>query len=214
MMTSLIRRVRCNGWIRHAVYSGFVLFLLVVSALGEDAAKLREKAQGRLIEARRLAASYKIDKAAEKARDALKDDPSLAEAHVYLGMERFRAGALDAAQSEFERALELDRYQAAAHCQLAYVFYQQGKLEDATDHWNLSARLDSTSPQTLAGIALAQFKHGQEEEASRTFQKVLMYDRRFADAKFFAGENGPKWTGQLLEDFQAMVGKVGKSGGF
>jgi tetratricopeptide (TPR) repeat protein len=173
---------------------------------------MRQKAHERLIEARRLASSYKLDKAAEKARDALKDDPSLSEAHVYLGMERFRAGALDAAQSEFQHALELDRYQAAAHCQLAYVLYQQGNLEDATDHWNLSARLDSTSPQTYVGIALAQFKHGQEDEASRTFERVLMYDRRFSDPNFVASDNGPKWTGQLLHDFQQMVQKINKAG--
>lgn len=210
-MTSLIRCV--YGYVvRRELLYVLPVFLVAIGALGEDGAKMRQKAHERIIEARRLAASYKMDKAAEKARDALKDDPSLAEAHVYLGMERFRAGALEAAQAEFQRALELDRYQAAAHCQLAYVLYQQGNLEDATDHWNLSARLDSTSPQTFAGIALAEFKHGQEEEASRTFERVLMYDRRFSDPKFVAGENGPRWTGQLLQDFQQMVEKINRSG--
>src|SRR5215469_16475308 len=117
-MTSLISYARRNLPGRRSLYRCSFL-LLAISALGDDAAKMREKAQVRLIEARRLAASYKIDKAADKARDALKDNPSLSEAHVYLGMERFRAGDLAAAQSEFQRALELDHYQASAHCQLA-----------------------------------------------------------------------------------------------
>lgn len=200
---------------RNVLLSVSLLFSWLMSTLvaaGNDAAKQREHAHSRLIEARRLAAGYKIDKAADKARDALKDDPNLAEAHVYLGLERFRDGDLKTAESEFRRALELDRYQAAAHCHLAYVFYQQGKLEDATDHWNLSARLDSTSPQTFAGVALAQFKHGQEEDAAKTFEKVLMYDHRFSDLKFVASESGPKWSGSLLQDFQQLLEKVNKPG--
>ena len=182
-----------------------------VAAAGQDSAKQKERAHSHLIEARRLASAYKVDKAADKARDALKDDPNLAEAHVYLGLERFRASDLKGAESEFSRALELDPYQAAAHCQLGYVFYQQGQLEPATDHWNLSARLDSTSPQTFAGIALSQFKHGQEKEAAKTFEKALMYDHRFADSKFLAGDSGPKWSGPLLQDFQQLLATVNRT---
>lgn len=190
----------------------FCLSLLACVALaaGNDASKKKEKARARLQEARRLAADYKIDKAAGKARDALADDPSLAEAHVYLGLERFRVNDLKGAQAEFSRAIEQDPYQAAAHCQLAYVLYEQGQFEDAMDHWSLSSRLDSTSPQTFAGLALSQFKHGQEQDALKTFEKVLMYDRRFADAKFLASDNGPKWSGPLLQDFQQLLAKVPK----
>jgi len=179
-------------------------------ANGDDAAKKREKARALLADARRLAADYKIDKAAEKARDALDNDPSLAEAHVYLGLKNLRANDLKGAQDEFARALDQDPYQAAAHCQLAYVLYQQGQLEDATDHWSLSARLDPTSPQTLAGLALSQFKHGQEDDAVKTYQKALLYDRRFSDAKFLASDNGPRWSGALLADFQQLLAKVPK----
>lgn len=187
-----------------------VLLSSAVLARGDDASKAKQRAQSQMMEARRLAAAYKIDKAADKAREALKGDPNLAEAHVYLGLDHFRAGDLKGAEAEFSQALELDPYQAAAHCQLGYVLYQQGQLEAATDHWNLSARLDSTSPQTFAGLALSQFKHGQEQEAVRTFDKVLMYDRRFTDPKFLAGDNGPKWSGSLLQDFQQLLAKVNK----
>jgi tetratricopeptide (TPR) repeat protein len=197
---------------RWMLLPGLFLLLFTLAAAGQDHAKQKERARSHLVEARRLAAGYKIEKAADKAREALKDDPNLAEAHVYLGLERFRASDLKGAESEFSRALELDPYQAAAHCQLGYVFYLQEQLEAATDHWNLSARLDSTSPQTFAGIALSQFKHGQEEEAVRTFDKVLMYDRRFADSKFLASDNGPKWSGPLLQDFQKLLAKVNKTG--
>ena len=192
------------------VLAGLFLVPCKVSGFEDDPSKKKERARSHLIEARRLAAEYKIDKAADKARDALKDNPNLAEAHVYLGLERFRANDLKTAETEFNRALELDNYQAAAHCELGYVLYQQGQLEPATDHWTLAGRLDPTSPRALAGIALSQFKHGEEEEAHRTFDKVLMYDRRFTDVKFLESDKGPKWSGRLLQDFEQLLAKVSK----
>jgi tetratricopeptide (TPR) repeat protein len=192
------------------VLPGLFLLACTVSRATDDASKKKERAHSHLIEARRLAADYKIDKAADKAREALKDNPTIAEAHVYLGLERFRANDLKAAEAEFNRALELDSYQAAAHCELGYVLYQQGQIEPATDHWTLATRLDPTSPRALAGVALSQFKQGEEEKALKTFDKVLMYDRRFADSKFLESEKGPKWSGRLLQDFELLLAKVPK----
>ena len=196
-------------------FSGAVLaalFLLAcASAKADDAWKKRQKVHTLMLEARRLAAEYKIDKAADRARDALKEDPTIAEAHVYIGMQRFRANDLKEAESELKHALELDQYQAAAHCHLAYVLYQMGQLESATDHWTLSARLDPTSPQAFAGLALSQFKHGQQQEAARTLEKALMYDKRFQDPAFLESEWGPKWSGNLLQDFKEMLARTPKS---
>jgi tetratricopeptide (TPR) repeat protein len=192
------------------VLPGLFLLACTVGAVGEDAAKKKERAHSHLIEARRLAADYKIDKAADKARDALKDDPNLPEAHVYIGLERFRANDLKEAEAEFKRALDLDPYQAAAHCYLGYVLYQQGQFDAAADQWNLSTRLDSTSPQAFAGLALSQFKLGQEEQALKTYEKALMYDRRFADPQFLESDKGPKWSGQLLQDVRQLLAKVSK----
>jgi Tfp pilus assembly protein PilF len=189
---------------KFAITTGLLLLACMPAFASDDAAKKKNHAHEHLIEARRLAADYKISKAADKAREALKDDDTLAEAHVYLGMERFRAGDLKGAESEFSRALEMDQFQAAAHCQLAFVLYQQGQLDAATDHWTLSARLDNTSPQALAGVALSQFKSGQQDDALKTFEKVLMYDHRFADPAFIAGDNGPKWPDPLLSDFRLL----------
>ena len=189
----------------------FGLLFSAVAAAGEDAAKKKNRAQSHLIEARRLAADYKMDKAADRARDALNDNPNLAEAHVYLGLERLRAGDLKGAQAALAQSLKLDPNLASAHCALGYVLYQQGQLESATDHWTLSIRLDPTSPQAFAGLALSQFKQGQEQEAVTTYQKALVYDRRFTDSKFLESDRGPKWSGQLLQDFEALLAKVPKS---
>jgi len=178
------------------------------ASAGEDTAKRKARAQSHLIEARRLASDYKIGKAAASAREALKDNPNLAEAYVYLGLEYFRSGNLKAAKDEFSRALDLDSYEAEAHCQMGFVLYQQGEFESAVDHWNLSARIDPTSPQTIAGVALGQFKNGQEDAAIKTFEKILLYDHRFANPAFVSSDNGPKWSGALLQDFHALQEKA------
>ena len=202
--------MRLSQCLTGIVLLGLFLTSFVVGAAADDALKKKDRAQAHLIEARRLAADYKMDKAADKARDALNDNPNLAEAHVYLGLERLRANDLRNAQAEFAQALELDPYLASAHCGLGYVLYQEGDLESATDHWTLSTRLDPTSPHALAGVALSQFKHGQEKEAVRTYERVLTYDRRFTDSKFLESIKGPKWSGQLLQDFEVLLAKVPK----
>jgi len=203
--------MRARRWFLGALLPGFCLLAVVSARAGDDDFKRRQRAHAHLIEARRLAAEYKIDKAADRARDALKDDPTLAEAHVYIGMQRFRNNDLKEAESELNHALELDRYQAAAHCELGYVLYQMGQIESATDHWTLSARLDPTSPHAFAGLALSQFKHGQEQEAAKTLEKALMYDKRFQDPTFLESDRGPKWSGNLLQDFKEMLARTPKA---
>ena len=197
-------------WFAGVALVGLFVASCAVGVLGDDTLKKKDRAQSHLIEARRLAADYKIDKASDKARDALKDNPNLAEAHVYLGLERLRASDLKNAHVEFDQALELDPYLASAHCWLGYAMYEEGQLESATDHWTLATRLDSTSPHAFAGFALAQFKHGQKEEAIRTYEKALDFDRRFADAKFLESDKGPKWSGQLLQDFEELLAQMPK----
>jgi tetratricopeptide (TPR) repeat protein len=203
--------MRIHRWFLAAALPSLFLVACTAAWAGDDAYKRKERAHAHLLEARRLASEYKIDKAADRARDALKDDPTLAEAHVYIGMQRFRANDLKEAESELKHALELDQYQAAAHCELGYVLYQMGQVETAMDHWTLSARLDPTSPHAFAGLALAHFKHGQEKEAAKTLEKALLYDKRFQDPAFLESERGPKWSGQLLQDFKEMLSKAPKA---
>jgi len=203
--------MRTRRFVLACILPGLGILAVTTNAKTDDAWKKKERAHTHLIEARRLAAEYKMDKAADKARDALKDDPSLAEAHVYIGVQRFRNNDWKEAENELKHALELDQYQAAAHCQLGFVLYQMGQLEPATDHWTLSTRLDPTSPQAFAGLALSQYKHGQEQDAARTLEKVFMYDKRFQDPVFLESDRGPKWNGQLLQDFKEMLARAPKA---
>lgn len=172
--------------------------------------KKKHKAQERLIRARRAAADYKMDKAANEAKEALKNDPSLAEAHVYIGLQKLRKNDLQKAEAAFRKALDLDSYLAAAHCHLGYALYQQGNFDQAQDHWVLAAKLDPDLPHAYIGMALVLFKEGKKEDAARTYEKAFLYDRRFADSKFLSSDKGPKWRGELLKDIEQILPLVQK----
>jgi Tfp pilus assembly protein PilF len=185
-------------------------FLCATFGGSQDDWKKKDRARDKLIRARRLAAEYKMDRAASEAREALKNDPSLAEAYVYLGLDKMRDGNAEQAQAEFRKALEIDAYNAAAHCYLGYIFYERGDHEDALDEWTLATKLDPTSPHAHAGYALAQFRRGEKDLAARAFEKALTYDRRFADLKFLGSDKGPKWSLTLLKDAEQLLPLVTK----
>ncbi len=176
-----------------------------------DEYEKREKAHTHLIRARTAAAKYDIKRASNEAKKALKNNPNIAEAHVYVGLRHFRKDKLGKAEAEFRRALEIDPYQAGAHCYLGYIHYLRGDVERALDELNLAVKLDSTSPHAYAGLALSLFKTGREEDAARTYEKALIYDRRFTDIKFLK-KKGPRWNSEMIRDVQRLLPQVQKPG--
>ncbi len=202
-----------TNWLRLPLsFAAVAIFMATAIALhgGDDPWKKKEKARTNLLKARRFAAEYKTDKASDAAREALKDDPTLAEAHVWVGLHRLRESDLKEAEAEFRRALEMDTYQAAAHCYLGYIFYQQKQYDNAQDELTLSAKLDPTSPQTFAALGLVKFKQGMREEGTRAYEKALSYDKRYSDAKFLAGDKGPRWPREMMADVEQLLPLVQK----
>jgi Tfp pilus assembly protein PilF len=190
-----------------------LLFVLLVP-LGPSAncaANEKARALAHLNRARSFAAEYKADKAANEAQRALEDDPSLAEAYVYLGLPSLRKNKLKEAEGYFRKAIAMDPYQALAHCYLGYVLFGQGDIEAATDEWTDATKLDPTLPQAFAGLAIAQFKQGERRLAAKTYEKVLSYDRRYDDEKFLASDKGPHWSGTLLETARQLLPLVHKT---
>ena len=176
--------MRANKVVTTAVVALALSLGLPMGLRARDDYKKREKAHTYLIRARAAAAKYDINKASSEAKKALKNNPNIAEAHVYVGLLHLRKNKLEKAEAEFRRALEIDSYQAGAHCYLGYIHYLRGDFERALDELNLAVKLDSTSPHAYAGLALSLFKTGREEDAARTYEKALIYDRRFTDIKF------------------------------
>lgn len=190
---------------------GCMVLSFVVLLHADDAWKKREEARKRLTRARQAAAEYKTEKAADEAREALKNDPKLVDAHVIIAMHELRENNLQKAEASLRRALELDNYNAGAHCYLGYFHYMQGKLDDALDEFTFSTKLDATSPHAFAGLALVQFRQGMKEQAAKNYERALTYDKRLADPKFLASDKGPRWPAAIIKDAEALLPLVQKS---
>jgi tetratricopeptide (TPR) repeat protein len=189
-------------------FSRNLAFLLAVVLTMLAARAVADDAQSHLAKAKDFAADYKMQKALDEAHKALALDPSLAEAHVIVGLVPLRARDWKTAQDEFQKAMEIDPYLASAHCYLGWVMLETGDTDSAIDQFNLALKLDTTSPQIYAGIAIAQYRQGKKDDAIRTFSKAARYDKRFTDPKFLANENGPKWAGKTLDDAEAIIPHV------
>ena len=70
----------------------------------------------------------KMDEAAAEFREAIRIDPELAEAHVYLGTILGHQKKLDEAAAEFREAIRIDPGMAEAHVYLGKILGHQGKL--------------------------------------------------------------------------------------
>jgi tetratricopeptide (TPR) repeat protein len=81
-------------------------------------------------------------------------------AHIRLGQQDYRAGRLDAAETEFGAALVADPNNATAHRELAEIYRRRGKLDDAVRELLLSlqSRDSAAVHTTLARIYLEQKK--------------------------------------------------------
>ena len=73
----------------------------------------------------------KMDEAAAEFREAIRIDPNLAEAHVYLGTILGHQTKLDEAIAEFREAIRIEPNLAEAHAYLGKVLGHQGKLNEA-----------------------------------------------------------------------------------
>lgn len=82
-------------------------------------------------------------------------------AHIRRGQQDYRAGRLDAAETEFRAALLADPNNASAHRELAEIYRRRGKLDDAVRELQLSlqSRDSAAVHTTLARIYLEQKKN-------------------------------------------------------
>ncbi|HTZ46632.1 MAG TPA: tetratricopeptide repeat protein [Verrucomicrobiae bacterium] len=103
-------------------------------------------------------------------------------AHIRRGQQDYRAGRLDAAETEFRAALVADPNNASAHRELAEIYRRRGKLDDAVRELQLSlqARDSAAVHTTLARIYLEQKK---TDLARSEVQKAIKLAPNYPEAK-------------------------------
>jgi TolB-like protein len=134
-----------------------------------------------------LLGSYWVEvlpEAKAAAEQALKLDPSLAEAHVALGLIKL---SLDwdwpAAEAAFKQGLTLNPSSALAHNQYALYLATLGRVPEAIAEVRRALQLDSLSPIINADLGWYLFFDGQLKPAIEQFRATINLDSNSVSAR-------------------------------
>ena len=116
-------------------------------------------------------ASLRAKAAADRA---LEYDPSLAEAHLALGMHRaYYAWDFEGAEQSYLRALELNPSHVDAHYHYAWLLELLNRDEEALRHGDYTKELNPLSPFYTAWLAEQYADAGQHERAIKEAKETL-----------------------------------------
>jgi len=124
-----------------------------------------------------------ITEAKSAAEQALKLDPSLAEAHVSLGqIKMWIDWDWSAARREFEQGISLNPQSALAHNQYGLYLATVGRVSDAITEVKRALDLDALSPIINSDMGWYQLFAGQHADAIAQFRKTLNLDSNSVSA--------------------------------
>lgn len=129
-----------------------------------------------------------MPKAKTAALDALALDDELADAHLALGMVKFRfEGDWRGAEPEFLRAIELKDSDAATHYMYAIYLMVLGRFDDALREVKSAQDLNPLSPSIHFNLGFLLYCSRQYEEAIEQLQGTLAVHPGFALARLILG---------------------------
>jgi len=115
----------------------------------------------------------KLKDAAELFRQALDEDPDLAEAYNSLGAVYLQEGNSPDAIKCFRRALEIDPNLARAHHNLGYVLARQNALSEAAEHYRRALQIDPRHLITYPALASVLGRQGKPAEAMHQYRQAV-----------------------------------------
>ena len=113
-----------------------------------------------------------VDSARDHCEAALGADPSLAAAHVCLGIVHNATGEYGKAAAEFERALSREPTSDAAYRGLAFAFGQQSKPAEAEKTYRRAIELRPNYWAGYSWLGAFYFRQARYLEAERMFQQA------------------------------------------
>lgn len=127
-------------------------------------------------------------KAKEAVANALRLDPTLAEAHAASGYIKFRIDwDWKGAEYELKKAIELKPGYATAHEWYALFLAVQSRLDEALSEMQEAYQLDPLSPNVNTGVARIYHFRNEPDKAIAQITKTLELDPGYAEAHFTAG---------------------------
>ncbi len=134
-----------------------------------------------------LPAREVLPKVQAAARQAIKVDDTLAEAHTSLGWAQFHDLDWSGAEKEFKRAIELNPGYPTAHSWYGELLMTQGRSDRALGEMTRAWELDGLSPILNLALGYRWYYARDSAKAIEQCQKVLSMDPGFIPAHVYLG---------------------------
>ena len=129
-----------------------------------------------------------VDQAIKDLRDLLGSDPTLAEAHLLLGLAYGQMGTaqmLAEAKAELQQAIDLKPELIPARFYLADLYMRQGRTSQARDELQAALKIVPEQPGLLAMLGEAERQLGHPERALELQEQALAKQPGLGQAKYY-----------------------------
>jgi tetratricopeptide (TPR) repeat protein len=117
-----------------------------------------------------------FDAAEEAYRNAIKLDPTLANALTNLGNLMFKRERLIEAEDLYRRALKLDSDQPEAHYNLGFLLFERREIPAAMESFQRALTSDPSFADAHFNLAMTLQELGREDEARQHWEAYLKLD--------------------------------------
>jgi len=124
-------------------------------------------------EGRALLTNGRVSEAITLLSRAASLQPSLAEAHHFLGVAYSRKGLHDLSKSSFERAVRLVPNDLRTLNDYGYALYTVGDYKGAVKFLKRAAKIAPANERTWNNLALAQCRIGKYDDAYKSFARAV-----------------------------------------
>jgi len=108
-------------------------------------------------------------------QQAIRLNPSSANAHFELGQVLEQREQVNEAIAEYQEAIKADPDKSAAHTRLATLYTKQGQNERAVQEYQEVLRLNPQDPAAYHGLGVAYSELGQRDQAITSLQQAVRF---------------------------------------
>ena len=128
-----------------------------------------------------------LEEAARDFSQAVKLNPSFAEADYNLGLVRVQQGQFDSAIASLKQALALKPRLRGANLFLGIAYYRKNRNDDAIAALKRETTIDPRNPQALMWLGVAELAKGDAVAASTTLDKAAELKPNDVDILYHRG---------------------------
>jgi len=136
------------------------------------AVKAEDKAELKLVVARRLEKKDQVERAVQLYKEAIQADPTLTEALHRLAVLSDKQGRHDESLAWYQKALALEPTNAEIHCDVGYSFYLQQHWSEAEEALRRAVAIDEGLARARNNLGLLLTRTGRHDEALHHFRQT------------------------------------------